>query len=106
MLQFANKKNIIQTDIWEKIHKTKKILKKYVLLENNQQITHVLPKEKTLSEFQGRFFSDSVDIYIYIYVVPSISFQTFLYRHLKLSKTLQNSLCYCYTSYEMTAQFL
>ena len=32
--------------------------------------------------------------------------QTFLYRHLKLSKTLENSGCYCYTSYEMTDQFL
>ena len=29
-----------------------------------------------------------------------------LYRHLKLSKTLENSVCYCYTSYEMTEQFL
>ena len=38
-------------------------------------------------------------------VVPSISFQTILYRHLKLSKTLENSVCYCYTSYEMTDQF-
>ena len=37
-----------------------------------------------------------------MYVVHSISFQTFLYRHLKLSQTLENSLCYCYTSYEMT----
>ena len=35
-------------------------------------------------------------------MVPSVNFQTFLYRHLKLSKTLENSLCYCYTSYEMT----
>ena len=33
-------------------------------------------------------------------MVPSISFQTFLYRHLKLS------VCYYYTSYEMTDQFL
>ena len=39
-------------------------------------------------------------------VVPSVCFKTFLYRHLKLSKTLENSLCYCYTSYEMTDQFL
>ena len=29
----------------------------------------------------------------------------FLYGHLKLSWTLENSLCYCYTSYEMTDQF-
>ena len=29
-----------------------------------------------------------------------------MYRHLKLSKTLENSVCYCYTSYEMTDQFL
>ena len=30
----------------------------------------------------------------------------FLYRHLKLSLTLENSVCYCYTSYVMTDQFL
>ena len=41
-----------------------------------------------------------------MYVVLSISFQTFLYTHLKLSQTLENSVCYCYTSYEMTDQFL
>ena len=35
-----------------------------------------------------------------------MSFQTFLYRHLELSQTLENSVCYCYTSYEMTDQFL
>ena len=40
------------------------------------------------------------------YEVHTISFKTFLYRHLKLSYTLENSLCYCYTSYEMTDQFL
>ena len=39
-------------------------------------------------------------------MVHSISFQTFLYRHLKLSLTLENSVCYCYISYEMTDQFL
>ena len=39
-------------------------------------------------------------------VVHSISFQTFLYRHLKLSWTLENSVCYCYTSYEMTDKVL
>ena len=33
-------------------------------------------------------------------------FPTFLYRHLKLSETLEKSVCYCYTSYEMTDQFL
>ena len=41
-----------------------------------------------------------------LYVVPSISFQTILYRHLKLLWTPENSLCYCYASYEMTDQFL
>ena len=30
----------------------------------------------------------------------------FLYRHLKLSKTHENKICYCYTSYEMTDQVL
>ena len=40
------------------------------------------------------------------YVVRSISFQTFLYRHLKLSKILKDSVCYCYTSQEMTDTFL
>ena len=37
--------------------------------------------------------------------MPSRSFQIFLYRHIKLLKTLENSVCYCYTSYEMTDQF-
>ena len=32
-------------------------------------------------------------------------FPYFLYRHLKLSNTLENSVCYCYTSYEMIDQF-
>ena len=41
-----------------------------------------------------------------MYVVHLISFQTFLYRHLKFSYTLENSVCYCYTCYEMTDQFL
>ena len=40
------------------------------------------------------------------YAVPSISFQTFLYRYLTLLYTLENSLCYCYTYYEKTGQFL
>ena len=35
-------------------------------------------------------------------MVPSISFQSFLYRHLKLSSNFENSVRYCYTSYEMT----
>ena len=38
------------------------------------------------------------------YMAHSIRFQNFLYRHLKLK--LENSLCYCDTSYEMTDQFL
>ena len=33
-------------------------------------------------------------------------FPDFLYEHLKLSQTLQNSVCCCYTSYEMTGQFV
>ena len=41
-----------------------------------------------------------------LYMELSKCFQTFLYRHLKLSLTFENSLCYCYTSYEMTDQFL
>ena len=38
-------------------------------------------------------------------MVPSISFKTFLKKHLKLSYTLENSVCYCNTSYGMTDQF-
>ena len=34
----------------------------------------------------------------------SIRFPTFLYTHLRLSPTLENSGCYCNTSYEMTDQ--
>ena len=46
-------------------------------------------------------------IYIYIYIrgafnkLPDFLYRH-LHRHLKLSYTLENSLCYCYTSYEMT----
>ena len=35
-----------------------------------------------------------------------IQYVSFLYRHLKLTYTFENSVCYCYTSYEMTDQFL
>ena len=45
-------------------------------------------------------------IYIYTNEVPSIRFQTFLYRYLKLSLILENSVCHCYTFYEMTDRFL
>ena len=37
-----------------------------------------------------------------MYVVPSISFQTFFGKAVKIAV---DSLCYCYTSYEMTDQF-
>ena len=47
-----------------------------------------------------------VCVCVCVCVVHSISFQTFLYRHLKLSKTLENSVSYSYTSYEMTDQLL
>ena len=56
----------------------------------------------------SRLFNTNSCLYIYIksiYVVHSISFQTFLYRHLKLVQTLENSVSYCYASYEMTDQF-
>ena len=33
-------------------------------------------------------------------------FLDFLYRYLELSQTIESSVCYCYTSYEMTDQFL
>ena len=42
-----------------------------------------------------------VYIYIYIYIyIYTTSFQTFFYCHLKLSQTLENSVRYCYTSYD------
>ena len=41
MIQFANEKNITQTDIWvKKLPSKKKRLKIYVLLKNNQPITY------------------------------------------------------------------
>ena len=39
-------------------------------------------------------------------MVHLIGFQTFLYSHLKLSQTLENSVCYYYTTYEITDQCL
>ena len=66
----------------------------------------------------------NVNLYIYIYIYFINIFNSiqsnkiyirsafnrlpefFLYRHLKLSLSLENSVCYCYTSYEITDQFL
>ena len=54
-----------------------------------------------------RKYENNTDISLYqIYVVPSISFQTFLYRHLKLAQSLENAVCYCSTSYDLTNQFM
>ena len=44
-------------------------------------------------------------IYMYMYEVHTISFQTFFVRAFKIIVNFQNSVCYCYTSYEMTDQF-
>ena len=50
-----------------------------------------------------QFLFPGLCINLFYYIIWLISFQTFLYRHLKFSSTLENSVCYCYTSYEMTA---
>ena len=53
------------------------------------------------------FNRTSLSLYIYIYIRGAFNkFPDILYRHLKLSQTLENSVCYCYASYEMTDQFL
>ena len=44
-------------------------------------------------------------IYIYIYIYTRC-IRLFSYGHLKLSLALENSVCYCYTSYVMTDHFL
>ena len=44
-------------------------------------------------------------IYIYTRCIRSVS-RLFSCGQLKLSLTLKNSICYCYTTYEMTDQFL
>ena len=43
---------------------------------------------------------------IYILDMHMVSFQTFFIWAFKIDVTLENSVCYCYTSYEMTGQFL
>ena len=70
----------------------------------------------SVQQLLKRELSTTVVIFTYLYVcmcvdecvnvVHSISFQPFFYKHLNLSKTHDNSVCYCYTSYEMTDQFL
>ena len=51
-----------------------------------------------------------VNIYLYVYTYIRGEYDKFpdffSYGHLKLSLTLENSLCYRYTSYEMTDQSL
>ena len=63
-------------------------------------------ESKTTPYCQPNFMTIYVYIYIYIYIyiyaMNSISSRTFLYRHLQLSETLENSVCYCYISYERT----
>ena len=50
-------------------------------------------------------FKWNIYIYIYIYEVRTISFRIF-YEPLNLSYILENSVCYCYKSFEMTGQYL
>ena len=38
---------------------------------------------------------------IYTWCIQYVT-KLFFYRNLKLAWTLENSLCYCYTAYEMT----
>ena len=45
-------------------------------------------------------------IKLWIYVVPSVSFQIFFVQAFKIVLDFENSVSYCYTSYEMTDQFL
>ena len=41
-----------------------------------------------------------------IYMMPSICFHTFFVQAFKMSEILDNSLCYYYTAYKMTDQYL
>ena len=79
------------------ITQTSKTIKK--LLGNNNN-------NKTKSYFDAGMYRICCQNCSRYHVLHSISFHTFLYRHLELSQTLYNSVCYSYTSYEMTDQFL
>ena len=73
----------------------------------------VLFSLKSLKDYRNSLkckvnFHKHIYIYIYIYIytrwLREVS-KLFSYGHLKLSLTLENSVCYYYTSYEMTEQF-
>ena len=53
-----------------------------------------------------RFILQGVEVHVKILRGEFISFQSFLFRHLKLSKTLENSVCYYYKFYNKSDQFL
>ena len=65
---------------------------------NNKNLKQIYSDTKKLNFF---FLSSYKRIYIYIYVVPSITFQTYFVQAFKIVV----DSCYYYTSYEMTDQF-
>ena len=63
--------------------------------------------ESNKTKSRVSFFGEIVwiiSLNVWRYMVHSISSKLFLYMHLKLSKTLENSVCCFYTSYGMTYQ--
>ena len=75
--------------------------------QNHQsfRLIHTLSKHTTLLTYSSNLRLSGFEKKL-SYAVPSKSSQTFLYRHLKLSWTLEKSVCYCYTSYKITDQVL
>ena len=80
-----------------------------VIMTGNRQLVHAeeCSQKASLRWAYMPLFKGAIQwLRIKNYVVHSTSFQTFLYGHLKLTLILENSVCYCYISYEMTHQFL
>ena len=65
----------IATDLWEE-----------------KLISNLLNAERQGNKWIHSYISINIDIYAYIYVVNSISFQTYFYRHLKSSDSWKFSM--------------
>ena len=74
----------------------------FTILVVNSKFTQMVKNTLLLlkrNEHNGKKYLPII-FYITLYMIHSISFQTFLYRQLKLSETLENSVCYCSTSWD------
>ncbi len=107
---FKKKKKEFRRDIsilsWWWFNKKNETSTSQMIQKSNS--THIVIKYIYIyTNYEFIFISwNYIYIYICIYEVHTVSLQTFIVGYLKLSYTLENAICYCYTYYEMKDSFL